>query len=401
MARSGQHEATGVSSHRLTELTGSVYETIERPERWPHVLAEIAVTLNAKSGLVRTLDLQGQRRVLSSHHHNLDEQLQSEYCGGLVSDDPYLEALRSRPAGRMVTNDDLIDLERFRNTWFYPHYLGPLDNHYIVGGFVEQDDEGRYTIIGFHRHRASVQFDRDELGLVQHLTPHVKRAVRLQRVLGQERRRADSAERALDALSVAALLIDRQAHLVHANERGERLLRNGHGLRLCDGQVTASDAAVAGTLDALIARARDGAEGRIPPIVESMLLPARDAGASQLLAVAIPVERPISSLREQWPDTRIALYVGDLDDTGTLRPDVLRTLYGLTVAEARLAIAIARGRELAQLAADWNVSTETLRSQLKAIFAKTGVHRQVELVRLLAGAPWKLTTRETPGEIRS
>lgn len=111
-----------------------------------------------------------------------------------------------------------------------------------------------------------------------------------------------------------------------------------------------------------------------------------------LLAVAVPVERPVSGLRDHWPGACVALYVGDLDDTGTLRPEVLRALYGLTAAEARLAIAIGRGRELPRLSEDWNVSTETLRTHLKAVFAKTGVNRQVDLVRLLAGTTWKLTT---------
>lgn len=392
MTRSGRYGVTGTSDRRLAELIGSVCQTMEWPERWPAVLAEIATTLNAKSGLIRTLDLRGRNSVLASHYYNLDDTLQTEYCDGLVTDDPYLEALRRRPAGRMVTNDGLIDLEALRRTRFYKTYLGPLDNHFVVGGFVERDDEGRYTILGFHRHRRAVQFDRAQLAFMQELAPHVRRAVRLQRMLGHERRRADSAEGALDALSVAALLLDRQGRLVHANAQGERLLRNGHGLRLRNGQVIASDGALAGPVDALIARAREGAEGRARPSAESALLPAHEAGMPSQLAVAVPVERPVSSLRDHWPGARVALYVGDLDDTGTLRPEVLRTLYGLTEAEARLAIAIGRGRELPRLSEDWNVSTETLRTHLKAVFAKIGVNRQVDLVRLLAGTTWKLTT---------
>lgn len=86
----------------------------------------------------------------------------------------------------------------------------------------------------------------------------------------------------------------------------------------------------------------------------------------------------------------MALYVGDLDDTGVLRPEVLSASYELTPAEPRLAVAVGRGRELSRLSADWDVSSETLRSQLKAVFARTGVNRKVELVRLLAGVPWKV-----------
>ncbi|MDZ7828191.1 MAG: helix-turn-helix transcriptional regulator [Halofilum sp. (in: g-proteobacteria)] len=118
----------------------------------------------------------------------------------------------------------------------------------------------------------------------------------------------------------------------------------------------------------------------------------RQTATLDLLAVVAPLASPgaESDLGDEWPDASIALYVGDLDDTGLLRPDILRDLYGLTDAEARLAVAIGRGRELPELADCWQVSVETLRSHLKSVFAKIGVNRQIDLVRLLAGTPWKM-----------
>jgi hypothetical protein len=41
------------------------------------------------------------------------------------------------------------------------------------------------------------------------------------------------------------------------------------------------------------------------------------------------------------------------------------------------------GTSLEQAAQELNISTETARSQLKAVFAKTDTHRQSELVALL------------------
>lgn len=76
-------------------------------------------------------------------------------------------------------------------------------------------------------------------------------------------------------------------------------------------------------------------------------------------------------------------------------------LYGLKSAAARLADAIGRGGESARLAADWHMSTRTLRSPLKSVFTKIGVHRQVAQVPLLAGVRWKIAaargTNGAPG----
>jgi DNA-binding CsgD family transcriptional regulator len=57
----------------------------------------------------------------------------------------------------------------------------------------------------------------------------------------------------------------------------------------------------------------------------------------------------------------------------------------LTPAEARIALGIARGDALAAIAEAHGISIATARTQLKSVFAKTGTHRQGQLVALLAG----------------
>ena len=61
-------------------------------------------------------------------------------------------------------------------------------------------------------------------------------------------------------------------------------------------------------------------------------------------------------------------------------------LFSLTRSEARVAEGIIQGKSVKQLASELGLSTATVRSYLKSVFAKTGVHRQAELVSLLMGA---------------
>ncbi len=63
----------------------------------------------------------------------------------------------------------------------------------------------------------------------------------------------------------------------------------------------------------------------------------------------------------------------------------LRAAFGLTRAEARLALALADGRSPAEAAELFDRKLTTVRSQLQQIFAKTGVSRQAELVAMLLG----------------
>ena len=62
----------------------------------------------------------------------------------------------------------------------------------------------------------------------------------------------------------------------------------------------------------------------------------------------------------------------------------LRTAFRLTAAEARLASRLAAGEKLEVAAKELSIAPDTGRNQLKSIFAKTGVHRQAELVAMLA-----------------
>ena len=61
----------------------------------------------------------------------------------------------------------------------------------------------------------------------------------------------------------------------------------------------------------------------------------------------------------------------------------LRVAFGLTKAEARLALCLAEGSSLASAAQAFNVKLTTIRSQLQQVFAKTGTCRQTELVAMI------------------
>ncbi|MCJ8158467.1 LuxR C-terminal-related transcriptional regulator, partial [Sphingomonas sp. LaA6.9] len=67
--------------------------------------------------------------------------------------------------------------------------------------------------------------------------------------------------------------------------------------------------------------------------------------------------------------------------------DRLRKAYGLTPAEARLLSALVAGERLSAYAERTQVSITTAKFHLSALFAKTGVRRQTDLIRLALADP--------------
>jgi DNA-binding CsgD family transcriptional regulator len=65
----------------------------------------------------------------------------------------------------------------------------------------------------------------------------------------------------------------------------------------------------------------------------------------------------------------------------------LAELYGLSPAESRLAVAVAFGKRLNELAREFGLQITTLRTQLSSVLKKCEVERQSDLVRLISNIP--------------
>ncbi len=77
------------------------------------------------------------------------------------------------------------------------------------------------------------------------------------------------------------------------------------------------------------------------------------------------------------------MFIVSPERTLQISPHLIANFFGLTPAEAKLAIAVAQGTRLSDYADEKGVSIHTVNSQVKSVLSKTGVNRQAELVKLL------------------
>lgn len=106
---------------------------------------------------------------------------------------------------------------------------------------------------------------------------------------------------------------------------------------------------------------------------------ARPSGRRPLAVVVAPVAASRVFLKSR--SVTAMVFISDPESPSLPTEDALQTLLGLTPAEARLTHLLAQGLRLTQAAERLDVRTETLRTRLKDIFAKTNTHRQSELVQ--------------------
>jgi DNA-binding CsgD family transcriptional regulator len=165
-----------------------------------------------------------------------------------------------------------------------------------------------------------------------------------------------------------------------ANRAAEEILAKGAGLHVSGGIVYAGSTdetctlrkAIAGCVDTA-AHGGGTASGRVRL--------SRGGGRR-------PLGVPVIPLRPQVPWTRLyqpsaILFVNDPGRDVAVRSDHLRDEFGLTRAEAALALEILAGQGLQVAAGRLQITLTTARTHLAHIFEKTGTRRQAEVVRLI------------------
>lgn len=181
---------------------------------------------------------------------------------------------------------------------------------------------------------------------------------------------------ALDARHVPAAFLDDCGRVSGLNREAEAIL--GDGLRVNNGRLFSDDRQADAELRRIVGVLATPAGASL--IETSPIMVAR-RGRRALLVEVLPTAR---SCPEAGPGVVALLLITDLERQASVPESVLRTAFGLTSAEARLAKSLAEGNDLQAVCGILGIATETARTQLKAVFGKTQTHRQSELVSLLS-----------------
>ncbi len=219
-------------------------------------------------------------------------------------------------------------------------------------------------------------FERGELDTLNLLGKHAARALlvstSVQKVQSLERMLTD----ALTRTACAVFALDRNLQVVFANPAAECLL--GDGLCIRDGQLRAQSPAHASSLPRLLRSALQ--PNRRVADLETVALP-RPSSQRPLLAQAIPVF--VDSTVGLPATTAALLIVVDPEKQESQSPVRELRLLGLTPSETRLACLIGAGHSRAEAAQLLGLADSTVASTIKVVYAKLGISRQSELVRLV------------------
>lgn len=359
---------------QLSNLLGLLYDAASDPQCWENFLASLANSTHAQSAVLPVSD--GDIHGIQ-YSWRFDPELMRIHAEYYHSIDPWWIRGGSLPAGTVRTSQSLLSVSEFKKTEAYNDCLNRFD--VLHGVFACLENRPRLSAaLSLFRSPSAPEFGQSEKQILEILAPHLQRAFRLHFQLSYLKARAASFESALDACARPALLLDARGSIVYMNHSAAALLAEKDGLLTSANTLLAERRAESDLLQAAIRSAAAMSPHRADLPGGALFISRRSRPALQVFLAPIRAGALGAPARAS-----VAVFV--TDPLRAQRPTLqtLRSSYGLTPAESRVALLLADGHSPRQISAMLAVTEHTIRSQIKAIFAKTGVRRQSELVRLL------------------
>jgi DNA-binding CsgD family transcriptional regulator len=362
------------------ETLATLYDAASGRDVWPRALDAISELVGANGALLFVRDGGPKELQISAASSRYEAADLSQYLGSLVEGDEarWLEVLDELPPRTIQTDADIWPDRTAYDAMPSVRFLRDLHLYHRVavrpcahGGWKDS------LAVLFDDRRGGIGAEESRrLALV---VPHLARAIEMQRPFELLRRRFGGVLTLLDRLGMGVLVVRESGEVVLSNRESDRILDAGDGLVLGPGsRLAACDPEANGRLAAALRHAAGLATLEVEPRGVALEVPRRAAADPYLVDLA-----PFRGAGEELAsDLRsVLLIVVDPDHRELVSVRGLARSYGLTATETLVCRMITQGITLRQIAETRGVSLDTVKSQSRAIYAKTRTRNRRELVR--------------------
>jgi DNA-binding CsgD family transcriptional regulator/PAS domain-containing protein len=363
-------------SERTEKLLDAIYDSATENELWPHVLTEIADMTDSQGGILFGISVTRQQ-IYFDFNGRLDEECNRVFQERHMNN-PWTTYMNVQPVGRLVSSDEILDLSALRMTALYDEVLRPQNIAYngMMALAAREDFRAAFNVCRTERQGP---FDNEDRRFLEWLSRHLHRSMILGFRLDSYRALQNAAFCALDRLADGVIVLDRRERIIFANAAARAF--EAEGLLQFTPVVATYSQSHSQRLAALVKVALRGAPGG------TMSIPR--PSTSQLLTILVSSVRSKDIYRlagAGMKDSAALVFVIDPARQASVPVAQIMDAYGLTHAEARVALAASSGSTVMETAQSLGLSPNTIKTHLRRVFAKTATGRQAELAGLIAAA---------------
>ena len=369
------------ASPAFERVLASLYDAMLDDTRWPATSALLDEACGiAGNALMVGEGPQDDIRVLFVGLYSRGQRrpdLEREYLDVYHPIDERVPRLRQLPDGHLVPIKDLYTAEELKTSRAYNEALRRATYQQGLNVRLDGPDRSHMTW-GLGDPVASDGWGSSQIALVRRLTPHIRQFIRVRQALVRAQAGDTTVTALLENARIGVLHLDRRGRILAVNDRARSLFRHGEGLSDNDGALCALDPDDQLRLDRLVADALP-TSGAVA-ISGSMLL-GRVSGLPPLVVHVKPVGVP----QPDYGARHVAALVLIVEPGRhpRLDPDVVARTLGLTPAESQVAVWLADGKSVRDMATATGLTEGAIYWHLKQIYQKLPISRQVDLVRLV------------------
>ena len=311
-----------------------------------------------------------------------NEEIERRYFDDYYRQDECLPRLRALPDSRLTHISDLYTAEEKKTSAAYNEILPRSDTQNCLR--VRMDGpNGSRIVWSFGDPVGSESWSFGQVEMVERLLPHLRQYVRVRQVLADADGLNASLATLLDYSAIGVIQLNRHGRIVAVSDRAREIFKEQNGLFDKGGFLSARVSAVNDRLQALLARALPPSGGQG---VGGSMVASGPAGWPRPVLHVAPVGRRDGAV-SPWG---VAVLVLVVDPYSQLPVDdaLVEAALDLSPAESRVAVLLAEGMTVGDVAVATGRSVNTIRWHVRQIFEKqdiTRIGQLVPLVRSLGG----------------
>lgn len=370
-----------VSDKAYLSVVEGIYDAAVDPSRWAEALRRLSGPMGGGGCLVThdPLIAAGNVPVFS----NWDPDNVALYNAHYASRNAWLARIATRPVGKAEPAEFFLSRSDLLKTEWYNDFLRP--NKIVSGmGVTVMRDSSRFVSAAVLLPRCSDAAHASYVELLQRITPHIERAIKVNRQLAAADFRWSTAEECFGKLKVGVVVVGADLRILYANEEANRIFRQGDGLavnrerRLAAG-ADADNRRLRRIFELIFGNGLPELEGE-----SGVMSVQRRSGLRSYGLLVSRFHPPMEVFAQSGPMGLLFI-----SDVASQRPSVerLAEAFGLTPMEGRLLHVLLDGQSLVESAIRIGISINTAKTQLKSLFEKMGCSRQADLVRTAMAHP--------------
>ncbi len=367
-------------STELSDTIASIYDAAIDPTLWKRALEASCTFVGGHSAVLFWHDAATERSE-AMHLFNDDPHYTKLYFEKYLGMNPVFPAATFVEPGIVHTTNDIIPQGELIKTRFYKEWIEPQG---IVDAIAVNLEKGvmRASLLNIRMDARYGVADEEALRRTRLLVPHFQRAVAIGRLFDQSKAVTVALTETLDHLESAVFLVGQNGRIVFANAPANAMIQNGTLLRQQNETLVATVPEAHRMLKDFFvaAEASDISVG-----TRGVAVPLSSSPQDRWFAHILPLTSGNRQRSGKMYSAIAAIFVRKTSIENPAKLETLANLYKLTASEVRVMDAVLKIGSVKTMAAMLGLSEATVKTHLQNIFRKTGVKRQSDLVKLIAG----------------